>query len=362
MKMLFVMPVMKYSGAPKMMATVANWFAEAGEDVTVCTFLDPEITQKLHENIQKDCLNFKRSQSRIGRLTLDYLRLRKAIIHYVLDKKPDVLMTFGDIFSTTALKALKKAGITTVVSERVDPSGTDLISRYKRKAFKNASGFVFQTDGAKNCFDSAVRERSYVVPNPVTLGDAECVPFAERQKKIVSVGRFEFKQKRQDVLIRAFEKVHEKYPDYVLCFYGDGPDLAKAKEMVAQSPAKDFVCMPGAVSPVEDYIKDAELSVLSSDYEGIPNAVIEAMNMCVPVVSTDCSPGGARLLLGEDEFGYVVPCGDAEALAEKMIYALSHPEEAQEKSAKAKASLERFEPSKIAEMWRKAVEEIKNRG
>ncbi|MBR3942804.1 MAG: glycosyltransferase, partial [Clostridia bacterium] len=207
---------------------------------------------------------------------------------------------------------------------------------------------------------SSVQARSYVIPNPVTMSNAECVPFEERKKKIVSPGRVEFEQKRQDVLIRAFEQVHEKYPEYELYCYGDGPDLERAKALAAETKAKDAIFFPGAVTPVEEHIKDATLAAFASDFEGIPNTVIEAMNMCVPVVSTDCSPGGARLLLGEDEFGYVVPRGDADKLAEKMIYALGHPEEAREKCEQAKASLARFENSKIANMWRDAVKKIKS--
>lgn len=358
MKMLFVIPVMKYSGAPKMMAQVANWFAESGEDVKVLTFLDPEIIQKLNENIKTDCLNFKRKKGKLG-LISDYYNLRKQIINYVLKDKPDVLMTFGDIFSTMALKTLKNKGICTVVSERADPGGNDFISKYRRRAFEHASGLVFQTEGAKKCFSKKVQDKGFVIPNPVAVSDVECVPYQNREKKIVSVGRFDFNQKRQDLLIEAFAEVHKKFPDYKLVFYGDGADMKKAENIAKEKGLSDFVSLAGSVRPVEAYIKDASLSVLSSDFEGIPNAVIEAMNMKIPVVSTDCRPGGARLLLGEDEYGLICPIGDVKALSEKIIYALSNPEEMFLMSDKAKESLSRFKADVIADKWKSAVNQIK---
>lgn len=361
MKLLFMITALHYSGAPKMLTTVANWFAESGEDVTVCTYFKADANQMLHENVKFECLNIQRSGNKIKRILTQYLGIKDSIYKYVVSQKPDVFITFGDIFSTMALKKIRKAGICTVVSERADPSGDDLISKYRRHAFKNASGYVFQTEGAKKCFDEDIQSRGYVIPNPVNVSDVECLPYEERKKKIVSVGRFEFKQKRQDVLIKAFAKVYEKHPDYELYLYGDGEDMETANVLAQETDAKAAIFFPGAVRPAEKYIKDASILVLSSDYEGIPNAVIEAMNMKIPVISTDCSPGGARLLLGEDEFGYIVPKGDDIAMAEKINYVIEHPDEAREKSDKAKDSLSRFESSKIAKLWITAIDEIVNK-
>lgn len=361
MKILFLTVALQYSGAQKMMAQVANWLAEAGEEVAITTYFSPEITQKLDERIKTDCMHVKRGGG-AKELLKDYFVFRKRIVNYVLNQKADVVITFGDLFSTMALAELKRKGQCVIVCERADPGGTDLISRYRRVAFKKASGYVFQTEGAKDCFCKDIQDRGYVIPNPVIVSHSECLPFEARKKKIVSVGRLEFKQKRQDLLLEAFEYVHKKHPDYELYCYGDGPDLERARQMAKESDASEKIFLPGAVSPIEEYIKDASLSVLSSDFEGIPNAVIEAMNMKIPVVSTDCSPGGARLLLGEDEFGLVVPCGNAEALAEKMIYAIEHKEEMQAKSIGAKESLKRFRPEIISEMWKKSIYEIKKRG
>ena len=183
--------------------------------------------------------------------------------------------------------------------------------------------------------------------------------FQARKKKIVAVGRFELKQKRQDLILEAFELFHKKHPEYQLYFYGDGPDLDKVKDMAGCLESKQSIVFAGAVKPIEDYICDAEMSVAASDYEGIPNTVIEAMNMGVPVISTDCSPGGARLLLGdENEYGRLVPRGSSEKLAEEMVWIAEHPDEVEHAAINALESLERFDEKRIIQKWIEALRSI----
>ena len=236
------------------------------------------------------------------------------------------------MFSLGLFKKLNKDGQCVIVSERADPSGTGFFAKHRKKTFAFANGFVFQTEGAKACFSEDIQKRGFVIPNSINRSEVEVVPFADRKKKIVCVGRFELKQKRQDVLIKAFEIFYEKHPEYELVFYGDGEDMQASKAMADSSKASKNIMFPGAVKPIEQYIKDASMLVMPSDYEGIPNAIIEAMNMEIPVVSTDCRPGGARMLLGENEYGRVVPIGDFEGLAREMCYVADNYEAAQELS------------------------------
>lgn len=358
MKLLFVMPYMRYSGAPKMMATVANWFAESGDDVTVCTFFKAEVTQNLNPKIKLENLGIERGGNKIYNLTLGYIKTEKKIYDYIKKQKADAVISFGDMFSLGLFKKLNKDGQCVIVSERADPSGTGFFAKHRKKTFGFANGFVFQTEGAKACFSEDIQKRGFVIPNSINRSEVEVVPFADRKKKIVCVGRFELKQKRQDVLIKAFEIFYEKHPEYELVFYGDGEDMQASKAMADSSKASKNIMFPGAVKPIEQYIKDASMLVMPSDYEGIPNAIIEAMNMEIPVVSTDCRPGGARMLLGENEYGRVVPIGDFEGLAREMCYVADNYEVAKETAKKAKISLDRFEESKISQMWKDAINTI----
>ena len=80
----------------------------------------------------------------------------------------------------------------------------------------------------------------------------------------------------------------------------------------------DRVCFKGNVSVVSEHIKTAKLFALTSDYEGMPNALAEAMAIGLACVSTDCSPGGARMLIEHGINGLITPCNDVQSFAEAL--------------------------------------------
>ena len=90
---------------------------------------------------------------------------------------------------------------------------------------------------------------------------------------------------------------------------------------------------------------------MTSDYEGMPNALLEALALGMPCISTDCKPGGARELIEDEINGLIVPCGDVEQLANAMRRVLSDAELAREYSSKAQIVLEESNPFRIFSQW-----------
>lgn len=109
--------------------------------------------------------------------------------------------------------------------------------------------------------------------------------------------------------------------------------------------------LPGSKNRIQEHIKDAALFVLSSDYEGIPNALIEAMAIGLPCVSTDCSPGGARELINDGENGVIVDCGNSDALAKAMVLLLEDREKAQKMGINAKKICRRVDKELVCKRW-----------
>lgn len=128
--------------------------------------------------------------------------------------------------------------------------------------------------------------------------------------EIVTVARLE-PQKNQELLIDAFNIVSNKHKDVVLKIFGEGSLKKKLQNRIDELGLKDKVYLMGTKSDVLNWIKESYCFVLTSDFEGLPNSLIEAMCMGIPCISTDCSPGGARQLLSDDR-GLIVPCGDKE--------------------------------------------------
>ena len=123
------------------------------------------------------------------------------------------------------------------------------------------------------------------------------------------------------MLVRAFLKVHEKHPDYILRIYGpDSFDGTKEilEKLIEDNNAKDFIFLMGASNELEKEIPKGEVYAYSSDYEGMPKSLLEAMAMGMPVVSTDCPCGGPKAVINDGENGFLIPVGDEDALSDRI--------------------------------------------
>ena len=109
-------------------------------------------------------------------------------------------------------------------------------------------------------------------------------------------------------------------------------------------------------------VNQSEIFVLSSDYEGFPNVLIEAMSIGMPCVATDCSPGGARMLLEDGKVGRLVDSGNYEELAKEIIYFIENREKEIEYGKYAKKSINRFSYSKLMNQWEAYLIKYSERG
>jgi glycosyltransferase involved in cell wall biosynthesis len=141
---------------------------------------------------------------------------------------------------------------------------------------------------------------------------------------IIGVGRMT-PQKNFPLLISAFRKIR-KDTGAKLVILGGGPEKPKLRKLIKKYKIGEHVSLPGYVSNPYAYLSRASLFALSSDFEGLPTVLIEALACGCPVVSTDC-PSGPREILEDGRWGPLVPVGDAEALADAMVRTLTHPPE-----------------------------------
>jgi len=150
----------------------------------------------------------------------------------------------------------------------------------------------------------------------------------KRDRVILGAGRFTA-QKGFDVLIRAFRTILGRIPDCRLVIVGDGPDRGKLEGLVRDLGLAERVDLPGYTKNPYSFMKNADLYVLSSRYEGLAMTLIEAMALGTPVVSTDCPSGPAEVLDG-GRFGTLVPVADHQALARAIVDALADPRSTEE--------------------------------
>ena len=238
----------------------------------------------------------------------------------MLSERPDVVLTMPEDTGIYVILSLIGTGIPVYVSERNNPwvMPDVKITRFLRKiAYPFAKGVIFQTEMAKSFFPKFIQKKGVVIGNPV---DATRIPApyeGERKKVIVGAGRLE-KQKNFSLLISAFAEFSKDVPGYELCIYGEGRLREQLEKEADILRIADKVLLPGRKNNLLELMNECSMFVLSSDYEGMPNVLIEAMCMGMPVISTDCQSGGPKELIQDHVNGLLIPVGDKTAMVAAM--------------------------------------------
>ena len=218
-------------------------------------------------------------------------------------------------------------------------------------AYGQSTATIMQTRRARDFFGSKVRRKSVIIPNPVTVQEFDS---ENKEKVIVTVGRLE-KQKNQKMLVEAFSEFHKTHSDYRLRFFGRGSLEKELKDQVDSLGLGDAVDFMGNVNDVHHQIKNASLFVLTSDFEGLSNALIEAMMMGLPCISTDCA--GSDEIIDNGESGIIVKRGDVSTLMESMCKLIDDRQLAEQYAAEAQKRAEaKFNAEAVCKKWKEVVE------
>lgn len=350
MNIVFVTTSIGYGGASKMLIYVANQLCGRGHRVSV---INLNITaQGVDQKVDDKVTIYDVDGRRNG---FQKLKCINEIVKIAKKEKAELLIGFTLFPNVFACLAGKRLGIPSVMSERGDPYrtiGKDFVSKAFLWIINRSKGGVFQTDGAKDFYGKGLQQRGVVIPNPIFIkGEIPSVAYEDREKTVVSVGRLDNVQKRYDVMLRAFKLFGEKHPEYVLKLYGDGPDQEQIKVWAEELEIADRVRFMGLTKlPMQDTARDG-MFLITSDYEGISNSLLEAMAVGLPCVSTDHTPGGARLLITDHENGLLAPVADVKRLAEAMCEFAENSELARDCGNTAKDVINRFHEKKIIDMW-----------
>ena len=237
------------------------------------------------------------------------------------DNHIDVYIVMGVPMCMYVMPALRGTKAKIIVSERNDPKnfqGKTITKVLSRWLMGQANGFVFQTNDASDFYRN-YKDKSVIIPNPVAEVPIvqERIPNELRRKEIVTAGRL-VPQKNYEMLIRAFAKVAEILLDYKLIIYGEGNLKEHLVHLSNELGVGSRVVFRGAVNDLHERIVDSELFILTSDFEGMPNALMEAMAMGLTCISTDCPCGGPKEIIKSGINGYLIPVQNVEKCAETI--------------------------------------------
>lgn len=360
-QLMFIMPVMKGGGAEKVAALLLNEFNKNGyecELVLTNSGRNEFIDRGLDSDIKVTflCESFG-SKNVFGKLFLAFFRLFASLIckipealgmkvpasfaclsfkaqyfdelkelRSLIKKNPDAsILAFLQPSIPLTLLAADGLPNKVIVSERSDPHRL-LKKRYGynfiKKYYQRADAVVFQTNDALNAYPDNISVKGRVIFNPINDKLPEAY-HGERNKNITTFCRIS-RQKNLPVLVEAFAAFHKDFPDYRLHIIGepqnddDTASLNETKALADKLGVSQFIDFEPFSSQVHSLVIRDAMYVNSSDYEGMSNAMLEAMAIGMPVICTDCPIGGANAVIKNGENGILTQVGNAEELSEAM--------------------------------------------
>ena len=349
MKITFLTASLGSGGAERVVSLLANRMTEMGHQVEIICLLYDDIYYKINSGI-KLSIAHKECPGNLGK-RLWWLR------RYVKKSRTDICIAFTEGVYCATICALMGTGIPVIASERLDPHFMSWKRNLLKKVFlPHAAWLVVQTEYIKKYFHGSIAKKTSIILNPVNDRVYDIEP-CKKENTIISVARL-FPQKRHEILIKAFAKIAERFPEWKLVIYGEGPERDSLESLVSsfKSQVSSRILLPGRCETVIEEMNKAKIFAFSSDYEGLSNAMLEAVCIGLPIVSTRVS--GTDELIRDGVNGYIVNLGDTEALAKALEKLMADETKIQGFSLESRKLAESFRMDRIVEEWLSLIRKV----
>lgn len=353
MKVVFFITCLGGGGAERVLCNLASFLAEKGHNIVITVLRGNDKQYSVNGNVK-----IKYLQSNY------YLEKKHGIFSHIKEfmiarsflkrlEKDDLLVTFLELPMALSLLLRNSFKSKLIICERNNPlfysKGYQLVFQHFAK---RANACVCQTSVIASWYKPKLNERAYlkVIPNAVSSSLLAVEPSKGEAKTIVTVGRLS-QQKNQEMLIRAFAKIASQYQDYKLYIYGEGPLRTYLEGLTENLGMSDRILLPGFKADIVELLNETGIFVLTSNHEGMPNVLEEAMVMGLPCISTDCGGGGARELISDGINGVLIAKNDVEALVIAMSKLIENREFARELGCNAIKLRSELNPNTIHSTW-----------
>ncbi|MBI4053282.1 MAG: glycosyltransferase [Candidatus Diapherotrites archaeon] len=292
----------------------------------------------------------------------------RSLIDFFGRDKPDIVFSLLPLPNFLAVFSSPFFGYKSIVSERAfSPLEPDSEPAIIRKLYPVADAIITNSKETANALVSVYglpSAKVFTIYNPVDIGavlkagkekvDRSRVS-AHNPPIIVACGRL-VPQKGFDILLDAFCLVR-RHVDCRLVIVGEGPELAALLALSERFGVRDFVDFVGWQSNPWKFFSKADVFVLSSRYEGLPNVVLEAMALGIPVVSADCK-SGPKEIISHGRNGLLVPVGNPDAMAKAVVRVLSDKRLHRRLSANAKKRAKDFDVPLVVRQFEEFFERM----
>lgn len=347
MRITFVTSTLTSGGSERVMALLANSLCERGHHVEIIHLNQHIVFYPIRSQIE---MSFAEDEA--GTSILDKIKwLRK----HVLKKKPDVVVAFMEAVYCVTLLALLGVHIPIISSERIDPRRSPWKRNLLRRMFLPLTDWlVVQTEAIKSFYPRFIQRKTSIIYNPITE-DVFSLVTEKKENRIISVGKLDY-QKNQKILIQAFAKIANQFTDWQLVIYGEGPLRNELENLISNLNLQGRTILPGRTDHILDEMNKSKMFVFSSDFEGFSNALMEAVCVGLPVVTTNVS--GVSELIENGETGFVVPCRDVDAFANAMKVLLNDENLMTKMGNENKKKATMFELNQIVGQWEGLINKV----
>lgn len=317
-KICFVGSGLKGGGQERALSSLANFFSTKGYQVSIINLFKTEQFYEINDKIEIvwpkiDRKNYHRLKYAF--LILPYLR------RTINKIKPNVILGFGEWFNPFIILSTRFMHLPLFVSDRMGPEmKTDSLITVSRKLlYRFASGVIVQTNTAAEIVAKKTGAKNIkVIPNPLNPVNVRTLP---KKEQIVTLGRLS-REKGHLVLIRAFHLVRHK--NWTLQIIGDGPEGERLMKEASDLGLGDRIKFHGHLKDFGDILGESEIFALPSFYEGFPNALIEAMSVPLPCISSNCVAGPGDII-NNGINGILVEPGNHVVLADAINLLIENP-------------------------------------
>lgn len=355
-RILFYINAVNGGGAERVMLQLAGHFAKQGYKCHLLTsFTDGRFEYQIPEKVHRYSIESEETRDFTVKRNI---RRIKALREHCRQYRPDVLISFMAEPNLRAVIAAIGLKVKTIVSVRNDPvKEYPGIRRYIAAwLLPMADGCVFQTEQARSWFPKKLQKKSKVITNEVSM-EFFHIKRNACPENIIAVGRL-YEQKNYKLLIQSFSMIAPDYPKEQLLIYGEGRLRRELEWMIEKQNLNGRVVLMGQTDNIASVLSKAKIYVLSSDYEGMPNALMEALAAGVPCIAADCPCGGPASLIQDGKNGLLTETGNVKMMAEKMRLLLDDSALRNKIGQNARESAKNYLPESVFCMWKDYVDAV----